>query len=291
MIIAKDIMTQKPLSLVEDMKVTDAVRTMLNHHISSAPVLTVSGKLLGQISEVFLLKLFILSTQKGQENAILKDHIHELSKITTVQERDRIDLVVKKIISSPFNRVLVLDDQSHLRGIISPKDILRFLVGEQSRSGSLFQEFLILKDRIGILKDQLQNTQTQLSSVSSVIEQSAFLFHSVDLKGKIVLANEKIHGELGYDPGELVGKTILDLFPVDQHKMALDQLKKVAASDDEVKTYTSYLKKTGEVLKVEVISRAIRNEKGEFVATSTLSRVLDSDTLLRTLHGVYEEEE
>lgn len=284
-------MTQKPMSLSEGMKVSDAVKTMLTHHISSAPVVATSGKLIGQISEVFLLKLFILSSKKGSESQTLKDHAASLVAVTTVRERDAIDEVVKKIISSPSHRALVLDDQGHLRGIISPKDLLRIMVGEQARAGSLLSEFNILQDRIGILKDQLKVTKNQLSSVSTVIEKSAFMFHSVDSKGKIVIANEKIHHELGYPTGELVGKTLLDLYPSENHKLALEGLKKLIDGDKEIKTYSTYLKKSGDPLKVEVISRSILDEKGQFLATSTLSRLIDSDELLRTLHGVYDDEE
>lgn len=284
-------MTQKPMSLSEEMRVSEAVRTMLSHHISSAPVVTAGGKLIGQISEVFLLKLFILASKKGNEYQTLKDHSASLIAATTVRERDAIDEVVKKIISSASHRALVLDDQGRLRGIISPKDILRFLVGEQARSGSLMSEFNILQDRIGILKDQLKATKDQLSSVSTVIEKSAFMFHSVDAKGKIVIANEKIHHELGYPVGELVGKTLLDLYPSETHKLALEGLKKLIDGDKEIKTYSAYLKKSGDTVKVEVISRSILDDKGQFLATSTLSRLIDSDELLRTLHGVYEDEE
>lgn len=284
-------MTQKPMSLSEGMKISDAVRTMLSHHISSAPVLTASGKLIGQISEVFLLKLFILASKKGNENQTLKDHSKSLVSVTTVKEKDPIDEVVKQIINSPSHRALVLDDHGHLRGIISPKDILRILVGEDARSGSLLNEFAILQDRLNIARDQLQATQSQLKSVSTVIEKSAFMFHSVDSKGKIVIANERIHQELGYQPNELVGKAILDLYPSDLHKSILDGLKKLIDGEEkEIKTYSTYIKKDGKPLRVEIVSRSIVDANNQFLATSTLSRILDSEELLRTLHGVYDEE-
>lgn len=284
-------MTQKPMSLSEGMKISEAVRTMLGHHISSAPVTTISGKLIGQISEVFLLKLFILASKKGNENQTLKDHAKSLVSVTTVKERDPIDEVVKQIMNSPSHRALVLDDQGHLRGIISPKDILRILVGEESRSGSLLNEFAILQDRLNIARDQLQATQSQLKSVSTVIEKSAFMFHSVDSKGKIVIANERIHQELGYNPNELVGKAILDLYASDLHKSVLDGLKKlITGEESEIKTYSTYIRRDGKPLRVEIVSRSILDSNNQFIATSTLSRILDSEELLRTLHGVYGEE-
>ncbi len=46
------------------------------------------------------------------------------------------------------------------------------------------------------------------------------------------------------------------------------------------------LKKNGEKLRIDIVSTAIHDEAGEFVGTISVSRPVDSDILLRALHGV-----
>lgn len=273
------------------MQIPAAVQVMMSHHISSAPVLDNAGVLLGQISEIELLKSYIMVSKKGHASKVLNDFKNFFSSPTTIQESDPIEIVVKAIMSSPSHRALVMDKQNRLVGIISPKDILKFLVGDQSKSGTMLQEMDILQGRIKILKDQLQATQGELSNVGGLVEKSPFMFHSVDANGKIVIANEKLHSELGYQPKELIGKSIYDIYSQTEKAAVSDSLKRLMSSDQSIKLYTTYFRKNNEPLRVEVVSSAIRNQKGEFVATSTISRIIDSDSLLRALHGIYDSEE
>jgi PAS domain S-box-containing protein len=289
--IARDIMTKNPFSLSSAMHIPAAVQMMMSHHISSAPVLDSSGKLLGQVTEIELLKSYILVSKKGSSSKILYDFRNYFSTATTIKELDPIDVVVKAVIGSSSHRVLVLDHQGILVGIISPKDILKFLVGDQNKSGTMVEEMNILQDRIKILKDQLKATQGELTTVGGIVEKSPFMFHSADATGKIVIANEKLHSELGYQPKELIGKSIYDIYAQAERNAVGESLKRLIASDQSIKLYTTYFKKNNTPLRVEVVSSAIRNLKGEFIATSTISRVLDSDSLLRALHGIYDSEE
>lgn len=288
---AKDIMTQKPFSLKSSMTIPTAVETMMSHHISSAPVLDNAGKLLGQISEVELLKGYIFVSKKENSNKVLADFKKLFSVPVTVKESDPMDVIVKGVIGSASRRVLVLDDHGKLIGIISPKDILKFLVGDKNKSGTLVQEMTILQDRINILKDRLQATKSELDNIGGIVEKSPFMFHSVDASGNIVIANEKLHSELGYYPKELIGKSVYDLYDPREKPAVAASLKEISTSKTSVKVYTTYLRKNKEPLKVEVISTAILNSKGDFIATSSISRILDSDSLLRVLHGIYDSEE
>lgn len=285
--IARDIMTRNPFALKSSMQVETAVQEMLTHHISSAPVLDGHQKLLGQVSEITLLKAYILSSKEGSEKVLL-DYQKSFSQPSIVREIDPIDKVVKSIIESPYNRVLVLDSRGHLRGIISPKDILRYLMGEKSRSGTLVQEMQVLQDRISILKDQLHATKTQLNTIDSMVEQSEFMFYSVDAQAKIVIANIRLHQDLGYGPRELIGKSVLDIYPAEDRKRVEDSLRQMIGDGKSQKTYSTYLTQDGKHLRVEVISHPIFDATGSFLATSTVSRVLDQDSLLRALHGVYD---
>lgn len=287
---AREIMTQNPFSLKSSMLIPTAVQTMMSHHISSAPVLDVNNQVLGQISEIELLKCYIQVSKKGSENKVLFDFKELFTKTISVDINDNIATIVKAVMDSPSHRVLVLEKRI-LVGIISPKDILKYLIGDQNKSGSMVQELNILQDRISILKDQLKATQSELSNIGGVVEKSPFMFHSVDAQGTIVIANEKLHSELGYQPKELIGKSINDLYTTGDKDLVFESLKKLQASDQTIKVYTTYVRKNKDPLRVEVVTTAIRNKKGEFIATSSISRILDSDSLLRALHGIYDSKE
>lgn len=289
--IARDIMTKHPFALKSSLDIPTAVKEMISHHISTAPVLDGNGQLLGQVSEIELLKSYIVVSKTGNTKKVLFDFKNYFSNPTTIKETDAIDKVVKAVMDSPFHRVLVLDSQGHLKGIISPKDILRFLVGDEGKSGSLMQEMDILQDRITILKDQLKNTQSALSNIDGIVEKSPFMFHSVDANAKIVIANEKLHSELGYQHKELIGKSVYDLYDAREKMAIAASLRELISKGNSVKVYTTYRRKNGDAVRVEVVSTAIVNAKGEFVATSSISRILDSDSLLRALHGIYDSEE
>ncbi|MES2769506.1 MAG: CBS domain-containing protein [Bdellovibrionota bacterium] len=288
--IAKDIMTKSPFSLKSSMLVPTAVQMMMSHHISSAPILDSNDQLLGQISEIEILKCYIQVSRKGYEKKVLYDFKGFFSKASTVDINDTIAVVVKGVLESPSHRILVLENKK-LVGIISPKDILKFLVGDDTKSGSMVQELNILQDRIEILKDQLKATKSELSNIGGIVEKSPFMFHSVNTNAEIVIANEKLHSELGYQPKELIGKSIYDLYDPREKMAVTASLRELMSSNKNIKAYTTYLRKNGEPLRVEVMSTAIMNSKNEFVATSSISRILDSDSLLRALHGIYEPEE
>ena len=53
---AKDIMTTSVISVPQDGKVEDAVRLMLDHHVSALPVVDADGALKGVVSEGDLMR-------------------------------------------------------------------------------------------------------------------------------------------------------------------------------------------------------------------------------------------
>lgn len=289
--VAKDLMTANPFSLSSKIGVQEAIKEMMAHKISTLPVLGENNLLMGQISEVVLLKAFILSSTKENANKTLGDYSDLFSKPTLVKESDPLDVVVKSILSSPFHRVLVVNANKQLKGIISPKDLLRFLMGETHESSTLSEELLIMKDRVAILKDQLKATKLELTSIGEIVEKSPFMFHSCDANFNIIVANEKLHSELGYQSKELIGRPIFEIYHPQEKQRVEETIKALIASDQNIKVYGTFLRKNKQPLKVEIISSAIRNSKGEFVSTSSMSRILDSDSLLRVLHGIYTPEE
>jgi CBS-domain-containing membrane protein len=82
--IARDIMTKNPFALKSSMQVDFAVRTMIDHHISTAPVLDNNNQLMGQVSEITLLKAYIMASKKGVSSKLLVDFQKSFTKPTIV---------------------------------------------------------------------------------------------------------------------------------------------------------------------------------------------------------------
>ena len=117
------------------------------------------------------------------------------------------------------------------------------------------------------------------------------VLQSVGPNGGIILANEKRHEALGYEPGELLSKTIFDLYPPSVHKEAAAGLKKVMADGRHNLTYSSMVKKDGGIIRVDLASTSLRDENRPFLGTFPVSRQYGSDARLRSLHGLFEDED
>ncbi len=286
---AKDIMTSNPISLIVNMELGQAVQTMLDNDISIAAVTTYDGNIIGQVSEVSVLRAFILS-KSTPEKKLLNDYRQVFKSVDKVYEDDTIDQVVKVLLKSHYNRVHVVTRGDRIRGIISPKDIIRGLMGEEHRSGSMLHELNEMGKKIEELKTTIDNREDKIKTYEKFIHGSDYMMHSVDKNGKIIVANNKLSQALGYRPGDLIGKSVYLLYELRHHDEIKKSLEKLIEEKKFIKTYSTYVTKTGETLRVEVASSVLKDSKGGFVATSTISRIIDQDDLLRALHGVYESE-
>ena len=125
-----------------------------------------------------------------------------------------------------------------------------------------------------------------LSKYQKLYDDSPYSMHSVDEKGIVVLANKRLHEMLGYKHGELIGESVVKLYSDTVRHDALAGLKKIMEEGYQHNIYTTMITKTGEKLRVDVASSALRDDNGNFMSTITISRTVDSQILLRALHGI-----
>lgn len=289
MIIAKDLMTHHPWTLHVSDSVQRAVDMFTVNRPSTIPVLFANGEVRGVISEIPLLKMFVRLKVKNDLASKLGEHKELFETPIFVRERDPIATVMQAALKASHHRVLVLDDNKHLRGVISPKDILTMLNGGPNNSISMHKELKDLRLRVANMQDEhkkLQKTEAELKAYEDAIETSQFMFHSVSPDGKILIANERLHEVLGYGQGELVGKSVYDLYPKEMWPAVETSLKQLQVSGLH-QMNTSYKRKDGSLVKVELGSHSILDSQGKFIATSTLARLIDGESLLRLLNGVF----
>lgn len=284
--VAKDFMTPRPVCLSVGTELRDAMRFFLENNYTSAPVQDKDGKIVGVLTELDLVKGILRHHIELEQNAIISDHFDLLEKALCVEEHATVTVVIKAIVKATAHRVIVIDKQHRIVGIISPKDVLKIVFGETASSPSLQDQIKEARMKIQELTQEVSYLARDREQYEKLFRDSPYMMHSVDGEGKIILANNKIHEVLGYSMGELVGRNMTELYPDSMHRQAKDGLDTIIDKGFHGLTYTTMMTKQGTPVRVDLASGALRAADGSFVATITVSRSVDSDALLRALHGV-----
>lgn len=286
---AKSVMTKDPFLLGSGESIVDAVEVYNARNFTTAPVITPLGEVLGQLTDMDLLKALVHYKNQGAKYSKVIHAKDYFDPIFYVNEDDHLKEVIRVMTRSSTHRVLVKGKRDKIVGIISPKDILHKLHQPGSSEESIFEELQNLYKENESLKEKLSEMSNYLSTYDAVFQSGLYMLHSVDGSGKLILANDKLHETLGYDPGELLGMTIFDIYPASVHREAAAGLKKVMADGRHNLTYSSMVKKDGSVIRVDLASASLRDENGQFLGTFTISRQYGSDAMLRSLHGVFDD--
>lgn len=130
----KNIMSTKIHSATIQSKISDVKRIMQDHHINHVPV--VSGKkLIGLVSRVDILRssfsdLFVSSDKGADEQLDQVATIEDIMTrdINTISETDTVRDAAMRLASANFNSLPVLDANKDLVGIITTKDMIRYLI-------------------------------------------------------------------------------------------------------------------------------------------------------------------
>jgi CBS domain-containing protein len=120
-----DYMTKKLVTLSQDTEVNEAVKKMLNHKITCAPVVDAKGQLLGMFSEKDGMKVFLDSAYNQGMSGKVGDYM--TTEALSVEASSSIVDLAEKFQKSPIRSVAVFDDGSFV-GVISRTDVLRAMV-------------------------------------------------------------------------------------------------------------------------------------------------------------------
>lgn len=289
--IAKDLMTSSLFSIQSGCPLSKVVADFAQHDVTCAPVVTPMGELLGVVTDMNLVQAFLRHRLNRDNTDKMIHHKEVIQDAFFVHEKDSISEVIKTMIRSPYRRVLVKNNMGNLTGIISPKDILHFLTGEQHKSQRLELELEEYQKKVSELTHQLEDITYIMEKYKNLYDDSPTMMHSVDSEGKIVMANKKMHQVLRYEPEEMIGKHFLSIYAKPVHSMAIQGLGEIMNQAVTKSTYTTMVTKDGNKLRIDITSSALRDRYGKFIGTISASRVVDSDTLLRALHGVFKSQD
>lgn len=293
MIIAKELMSAPARYLFSSDKLSRALELFESKQFRTLPILDGAGKILGILSESALLRCLIVSKTRQTTDIPLNDFLSHLDRFSAVKESEPIDKVVAVMVKAPNNRVLVTDDQEKLVGIVSPKDVIFYLIAEPG-SESLQKKVEHLEGELENLRAQhaeLLDAKKNLEEFEGIIQGSLFLCHSLAPDGKIRFANKRLHEILGYADGALIGKGFEDLYPDHLHATVRTSLKEIEKRGKQEIVYSALKTARGESIKVEMTSIGLKDAAGKFSGTATVSRIIDTEVMLKLLSGAFKHED
>jgi CBS domain-containing protein len=137
---AKDIMTPDPIVLESSASIQEAVDLFTQKKISSAPVQSSMGDVAGTLTELGLVRALVLNQIQPEKYQKIAHCMELLSHGSFVLPSDSITTVIKTMIKSPTQRVLVKSNGRKILGIISPKDMMRVLLAGKSEGQAVQNE-------------------------------------------------------------------------------------------------------------------------------------------------------
>ena len=120
-----DYMTKNIMTVKQDADALVAIKQLLSHKITCAPVLDKSGKLVGMFSEKDCMKVVLDASYNQGMSGKVEEFMN--SKVLTVNAGSSIVDLADKFQDSSVRSFPVFDDND-LVGIVSRTDVLRALV-------------------------------------------------------------------------------------------------------------------------------------------------------------------
>ncbi|MDD1625481.1 MAG: CBS domain-containing protein [Methylococcaceae bacterium] len=120
-----DYMTKRLVTLTKDTEVIDAIKKLLDHKITSAPVIDSKGQLIGMFSEKDGMKVFLESVYDQGMSGKVGEYM--TTETISVDAMSSIVDLAEKFEKSPIRSFPVFQDGEFV-GVISRVDVLRALV-------------------------------------------------------------------------------------------------------------------------------------------------------------------
>lgn len=274
MMTAIDLMTKQTQNLSYNTTINDAIAYLKQHKSNFVPVTASSDRWQGILTEAVMVRIF-LKYQTNPERDLLIHYREYLEPIQLIHASEPYPEVVKKVMTAVGNRVFVIDDNSHVIGCVTARDILPIFVGAHPARGQV--------DPGHQVQEQLRS---DLYLYESFFSKCPFMMHSVNRYGEIQMANQTLHALLGYEYGELVGKTIFNIYPAANHEKAKEGLKTIFHQGFHEFVRTQMVHKDGSLIEIEMVSRSLEDQNKKTLGTITVSRPLEMNQLLKVLPGV-----
>ncbi len=116
-------MSQSVITLQPDMDIVEAIRVILKHNITAAPVVDGEGTLVGILSESDCLSGTLAgSYYSDQGSGLVREFMQE--NVVTARASDSIVAAYESCMKEKVLRVPVLSETGAIVGMLSPKDLM-----------------------------------------------------------------------------------------------------------------------------------------------------------------------
>lgn len=269
MIQAKHIMKPSPPVLSYNATIFEAIQKMQEAGCGFLAIRASANRYQGVITEGNLLRVYLrFQSQVQNEELILYRDL--LEPMQLIHEDEVFPEVMRKLLTSIGHRIFVINSQSEVIGYVTAKHILPYISGGGQP---------VADD--GENQKDVDGMKSELYYYESFFSKSPFMMHSVNREGVIQMANEMLHQVLGYEYGDLIGKTIFDLYPKSMHKLAEEGLKTILTKGFHKVVKSQMHGLDGQLIDVELVSSLLENQFQQPVGTITVSRPVDMSLLLK----------
>ena len=117
----KDCMTKKVVTLSPDIQIIEAIRILLQHDITAAPVLDGEGALIGILSETDCLQGTLISSYYSEGGGVVREHM--TADVKSVSSEDDIISTYQHFMTHRAFRIPVMENDVVV-GMLSPKDLM-----------------------------------------------------------------------------------------------------------------------------------------------------------------------
>jgi CBS domain-containing protein len=123
MLKAKDVMSRNIITVSEDTSAVELAKILYENRISGAPVVDKQGRLVGVVSERDLLNIIFSGNVKTTKVSEIMTK-NPLS-FTPDTDLDKISLAISE---RGFRRVIIVDNENKVVGIVSRHDIIKIIL-------------------------------------------------------------------------------------------------------------------------------------------------------------------
>lgn len=266
----REIMSPVPAVLQTERTLEEARDFLRERKATAAPVVTAAGFPLGVVTQFQLLKCFLKRSQTSPDKNQIGNYLTELEGAVTISEQETVTSAFRALLSAPGRRVFVLGADGKISGFVEAENF-----------------YMIFGDSAPPTKKRLKSdgSLAEIALEERLFGGASCTLHALDFRGRILAANRFIHDLLGYESGELVGKTVKDLYAPPEQEDVMKGLLVLRDTGFASPGNSAFIKKDQTLVKVDLATLVIY-DGGTPVCTVTSGVVSEAPVMLDVLRKI-----
>jgi PAS domain S-box-containing protein len=283
MVTAESIMVKSPPVLPLETSVSAAMESLALRSEGFIAVSSGPSRFHGVLTRANVIPIFLKSRSSTEKN-LLVHHREFLEPIQLALRMEKMDSLVKKIMTSEGQRLFVINEQDEVLGYITVSEILPYLVFGSNSATSNSSKLIDQPDKdYSQTLEQIAELLPNLYLYENFFQKSPFMMHSIAPNGVIQMGNDVLHRALGYEYGELIGESVFKIYPTKNHEKVIQSMDLMFTQGKKHIINAEMATKTGSLVEVEMISRAVKDQNQKLIGTLTISRPTQMNLFLDLL--------